>query len=159
MTTVIGVMTYDFEEGWSKFHANVAGAHADKIQGGGFRIGEGGWVNVPPKVPKSPSPSLSDLDAAENPLTYPADSRFVFPSVGVKAFNSITHVAPNIVRLECLVDFGEANDDGFGNDPEFWELGVFDSGGYMVAYFTFPVDSKNALKQLLYEVDLVFAGA
>ncbi len=159
MATVIGVMTEDFEEGLSKWHANVAGGFNDRIFGGGFRIGEGGWVDIPPKVPKTPNPTLSDLDAAENPGTYPVDSRFVFPAVGAKAFKSIIQVAPNVVRLECEVDFGEANDDGFGNDPEFWELGVFDSAGHMVAYFTFPVDVKNNLNQLLYEIDLIFAGA
>lgn len=158
MTTVIGVMTHDFEEGWSKHHAG-AGGFTDDIATGGFRIGEGGWVNIPPKVPKAPSPALSDLDCVENPASYPADSRYAFPAVGAKAFSSVTWVAPNIVRLECVVDFTEANDDGSGNPPEFWELGVFDSGGHMVAYFTFPVDTKYPVSQLIYEVDLVFAGA
>jgi len=159
MATVIGVMTEGFEEGLSKWHANVAGGYADRIDGGGFRIGEGGWVDIPPKVPKTPDPTLTDLDCVVNPGSYPVDSRYVFPGVGTKAFKSITWVAPNVVRLECEVDFGEANDDGFGNPPEFWELGVFDSAGHMVAYFTFPVDTKTILNQLLYEIDLIFAGA
>jgi len=159
MTTVIGVIAESLEEGWARYHADPVDplGFFDRIFGGGFKIGEGGWqYTVPPtKVPKSPNPSLTDLDCVENPGSYPVDSRFVFPSIGVKAFNSILFVAPNIVRIECVVDFGEANDDGFGNPPEFWEFAIFDSAGHMVAYFTFPVDTKYATTQLIYEIDII----
>jgi hypothetical protein len=152
MATIIGVITDGVREGWSKYHATAATGFSDKIFGGTFKIGEGGWVDVPPKVPKSPDPSLTDLDCVINPGSYPVDSRYVF---GPKAFHSITWVSPSVIRLECLLDFTEANDDGFGNPPEFWELGVYDSAGNMVAYFTFPVEIKTVLNQLLFEVDII----
>lgn len=159
MSTVIGVIVASLEEGWSRYHADPLDplGFFDRIVGGGFKVGEGGWqYTVPPtKVPKSPSTTLTDLDCIVNAGTYPVDSRFVFPTAGVKAFNSVTWVAPNIVRLECLVDFGDANNDGFGNPPEFWELGIYDSAGHLVAYFTFPVDTKYPTTQLLYEIDII----
>lgn len=154
MTTVIGVITDAGREKWSKYMAGVG--TIDDIAGGGFRVGEGGWVDIPPKVPKSPDPTLTDLDCVVNAASYPVDSRYVFPTVGAKAFASVNWVSPSIIRLECLVDFAEANDDGFGNPPEFWELGIFDSAGVMIAYFTFQVDTKYPTTQLLYEIDIIF---
>ena len=154
MATIIGVITDAGREKWSKYMAGVVGI--DDIAGGGFRIGEGGWINIPPKVPKSPNATLTDLDCIVSAGSYPVDSRYVFPTVGTKAFNSVLWVSPSIIRLECLLDFTDANDDGFGNPPEFWELGVYDSAGVMVAYFTFPVDIKTVLNQLLYEIDIIF---
>lgn len=154
MATIVGVITDAGREKWSKYMAGVGGIH--DIAGGGFKIGEGGWVDVPPKVPKSPDPTLTDLDCIENAGSYPVDSRYVFPVAGTKAFKSVLWVSPSIIRLECELDFGDANDDGFGNPPEFWELGIYDSNGVMVAYFTFPVDIKTVLNQLLYEVDIIF---
>ena len=156
MATIIGTIQDESREGWTKYHANVVGGFNDMIATGGFKIGEGGWVDIPPKVPKSPNPALTDLDCIINAGSYPVDSRYVFPTVGVKAFDSVVWVAPGVIRLECLLDFGDANDDGFGNPPEFWELAIYDAAGHMVAYFTFPVEIKTILNQLLFEIDIIF---
>jgi hypothetical protein len=161
MTTVIGVIPASLEEGWARYHADALDplGFFDRIVGGGFKIGEGGWqYTVPPtKIPKLPSNVLSDLDCIENAGTYPVDSRYVFPPGAgtTKPFESILFVAPNIVRVECLVDFGEANLDAFGFPPEFWELGVYDSMNHLVGYFTFSVDTKYPTTQLLYEIDII----
>lgn len=57
-----------------------------------------------------------------------------------------------ILLVTCVVETGEANDDGFAAAPEFYELGVFDSGGTMVMYETFPVETKVAGRRLKHEV-------
>ena len=46
--------------------------------------------------------------------------------------------------MTCFLDFGEFNDDGNGNDPEIYEIGLFNSDAEMVAYGTFPTVIKNA---------------
>lgn len=141
-----------------------------------FKIGEGGWIDTGAgKVPRIPDPDLrrlagptdasgsflQDLDAivdvdrgvVSQPQRYGTEERFVFEKTFVTS--DISFQAPSTLRLRCFLDLGEANDDGFTNDPEFWEIGIFtdhpDNPGVdklMIAYGTFPQEIKDASVRL-----------
>ena len=116
-----------------------------------FKISEGGWrLQAAARVPRTPDPALTDVDAIINPGRYPIDSRFVFQKP-ITA-DRINIVSTTQIQVECFVDTSEANDDGFGNAPEFWEVGVFDNDGVMIAHETFDKqtkDDRRALRHLI----------
>ena len=116
-----------------------------------FKVGEGGWEDTPGgRVPRDPTdegpgadrgPTLTDHDCVLNPSDYPVDSRGNFSKALVLvnfAFTSNTTLVAT-----CFLDFGEFNDDGLGNFPEMYEIGLFNVSAEMVAYGTFPVVEKN----------------
>lgn len=116
-----------------------------------FKIGEGGWINPGGgKEPDVPSATLTDITAT----SYPAGSQYYF----TKALTAgdLTFTAPTRLEIRCYVTDSEANDDGGGNSPEFFELGVFDGAGgtgTMLVYSTFPIEIKTdskALEHLIY---------
>lgn len=113
-----------------------------------FKIGEGGWQDLGGgKEPLPPDPALTDITS----LSYPADSQYFFG----KDLNiaDLTFTSPTRLEIRVFVDSSEANDDGFGNPPEFLELGIFDDtvgNGYgtMLVYSTFPLEIKTPSKSL-----------
>ena len=111
-----------------------------------FKIAEGGWQIVgPDKQPVPPSVTLTDVTA----LTYPVGSQYIFTKNLISADLSFT--SPSRLQISCFIDSTEANDDGFGNPPEFFELAVFDAlagGGTMLVYSTFPIEIKTSSKAL-----------
>lgn len=111
-----------------------------------FKIGEGGWQIVgPDKEPIPPSATLTNVTAA----SYPVGSQFVFTKSLLTA--DLTFTSPSRLEVRCLVTSAEANDDGFGSPPEFFELGIFDGAsgtGTMLVYSTFPVEIKTSSKAL-----------
>jgi hypothetical protein len=168
-----------------------------------FKVGEGGWVNPgggpePRTPPESnlkwitstgyPSPAtFTDIDAAVDitraaaavTTRYGSTSRATFSKS--LSTSDIVFVSPSIIEIECLLDFGEFNDDGFSNSPEIWEIGIFSdhpefvnaspypqggpfpanplnvgTPGLMVAYGTFPMQTKDATKQILNVVRILF---
>jgi hypothetical protein len=132
---------------------------ADALQSGSFafdaayfRIGEGGWQTVAgAQVVRSPDATLTNLDCVVNASRYPSGGRYWFQ----KSLSSarVVEVTAYSVRIECLVDVDEANDDdGTGVAPEFWELGVYDSAGTMISHTTFdrqPKTSSVALRHFI----------
>jgi len=109
-----------------------------------FKMGEGGWTDPGGgKEPVPPDPALTDMTASG----YPAGSQYVFEKTLTP---SDLDFVPALNRLEirCFVDPTEANDDGGGNPPEFFELGIFDEGGTMLVYSTFPLEIKTPSKAL-----------
>ena len=126
-----------------------------------YKVGEGGYVDPGTgKVPRTPDASFTDLDAvldASRPAIdqrYPADSRGVFQKSFVGG--DLVYVAPTTLRCRCFLDFSEFNDDGFGNNPEIWEIGVFDADDNMLVYGTFPLQIKDNTKQIENFVRLIF---
>lgn len=116
-----------------------------------FKVGEGGWENTPggqarrdptdPGPANTRGPTLTDLDCIVNPADYPVDSRGNF-SKGLALVN-FAFTGNTTLEATCFLDFGEFNDDGHGNFPEMYEIGLFNSASEMVAYGTFPVVEKN----------------
>jgi len=170
MAVIAAVVTVDARKYWPQM---VGGLVSFKTLVS-FKVGEGGWVDPGAgREPRVPDPelrrldnSLQDLDCIVDPTRalidqrYASDERASFEKTLVPA--DITFIAPSTLRVRCLLDFGDFNDDGFGNDPEIWEIGVFSdhptvSGEkLMVAYGTFPQQTKDGTKQIENIVRLVF---
>lgn len=116
-----------------------------------FKVGEGGWVNTlagkTRRDPTDPGPSanrgptLSDLDVITNPGDYPADSQGSFSKA--LAPGDLVISGNTTLEVTCLLTALEFNDDGSGNPPEIYEVGVFDGAGTMVLYGTCPVVVKT----------------
>lgn len=142
MTVIVAEVTDLARSVWPRMHGSIL-PHAPISY---FKIGEGGWQNPGP-TRRAPDRTFTDLDAIldlSRPLIskrYPVDSLFVYQKSFILA--DFAYVAPATLRCRCYLDFGEANDDGFGNPPEFWEIGLFDTANRLVAYGTFPLQLKN----------------
>lgn len=123
-----------------------------------FKIGEGGWIlSGATKVQRTPDPTLTDLDCLENPSRYAANEQYVFTKS--IAPSKVTELTDTSVKIECIVETTEANDDGFGDAPEFWELAIFDSDGDMISYTTFYGQPKTDGVALRHYVTLSIARA
>jgi hypothetical protein len=116
-----------------------------------FKVGEGGWVNtLAGKTRRDPTdpgpaanrgPTLTTLDVLANPADYPADSQATFSKALVPG--DVVISGNTTLTVTCALTALEFNDDGFGNNPEIYEVGVFDSGGVMILYGTCPVVVKT----------------
>jgi hypothetical protein len=176
MAFVPAVVTDDARQYWAQYLAGLyAGQLNTLLPLISFKVGEGGWVDPGTgPVPRIPDPTLrrldnliQDLDAIVDPTRplisqrYPVNSRANFEKLLLPA--DISFESPSTVKAECLLDFGDFNDDGFGNSPEIWEIGVFTdhplfpgAQKLMLAYGTFPMQLKDASRQLLNVVRIIF---
>lgn len=119
-----------------------------------FVMGEGGWTDPGGgKEPLPPDATLVDVTGLNpnglNTSSYPSGSQFTFAKV--LSGLDLTFTSPSRLEVRCLVIASEANDDGTGAPPEFFELGIFDGAlgaGTMLAYSTFPIEIKTASKAL-----------
>lgn len=148
---VVGVVTYVAREKWSRTDVNLD-THPKLSY---FKIGMGGWEDVGGGVlePRTPDPTLTDLDCIINPGRYPggaemryvwrSDTDFVPPNPSRFEASDLWYEAPRTAVSRCFIYFDEANDRGDGENPEFWEVGVFDEDGDMVVYATFPKETKT----------------
>jgi len=69
------------------------------------------------------------------------DALFVFQKTFVGT--DLTFEGDGLCTAVAFLDFSEANDDGFGSNPEFFEVGFFDTASNMIAYGTFPGETKT----------------
>ena len=96
-----------------------------------FKIGEGGSDAGPGSDPVDPDPALTDIEAqgiGVNGLYY-------FEKDLVEA--NVVVLSPGVWEITITVASDEANDDGLGANPEFFEIGVFDKDDVMFCYGTF----------------------
>jgi hypothetical protein len=63
---------------------------------------------------------------------------------------------PAIDEITAIVETGEANTDQLGNDPEFFELGLFDANGVMLVYITVDLEQKNNTIQLNHIIQITY---
>ena len=110
-----------------------------------FKIGEGGYQLGPggSKQPKTPEPDRTDLESVSTPGLYTFQKTLIAGDLTIEVDGTITYA-----KVRCFVNYGEANDNGFGQYPEFFELGLFDAQGVMLIYATFPGETKNPSKTL-----------
>jgi hypothetical protein len=232
------------QEGWREILARVYARDVADVQAEitHFKIGEGGFIDLPPKTPITPDPTFRDLQSEGTPLagggfceftngsaavigsgtTFLADvavgdwikpgplpSAFVNAAgqpgseedgwgqvLFVNTNNSITLVAPYvggthllaearrchkaaeplftfrkamansdvlftsgvpaITEVTAIVLAAEASADQLGNNPQFFELGLFDANNVMLVYMTFPDETKTLVIQLNHIIELVW---
>lgn len=118
-----------------------------------FIVGEGGWVNPGTgAIPRTPDATFDDIDAILDASRPPGSQRYPADGRGShqKAFigGDLTYSAVGVLRARCFLDFGEFNDDGNGNSPEIWEVGVYTATGILIGYGTFPMQPKDIGKQI-----------
>ncbi|GEM_PF-6862462 len=58
--------------------------------------------------------------------------------------------------VQCRLEAPEANDDGLGANPHFYELGIFDEDDDMIAYVTFAEEVKTATVAIQHNVTITF---
>jgi len=141
-----------------------------------FKVGEGGWINssggriprTPPEATlrqQAPAVLVQDLDIIVD-QTRASGKRYTdttHQSSYTKAFVSsdfIYDYAPHTLKLNCLLDFNEYNETtpGSGVPPNIWEIGIFTDHPtiarqkLMIAYGTFPMEIKDATKQIQHYV-------
>jgi hypothetical protein len=157
MAIILATITDTCRAKWPRVHAGQTAFSPISY----FQLGEGGWIDPGAgKQRRDPDPTFTALDATldlARPLPskrYPTNSLFVFQKSFIGA--DLVFVSPSTMRCRCFLDFGEANDDGFGNPPEFWELGVFDAANVLLGYGTFPLQLKDGTKQLENFMELVW---
>lgn len=142
---VSAVVTDVFRAKLARIYSDDSGLGAFSLPAS-FKIGEGGWVDPGGgKEPVTPDVTLTALTAGTGIYTSPSD--YIFTKAFVPA-TDFTFVASSRAQIKCLVTTGEANDDGHGNPPEFFELGLFDAAGNMLVYSTFPIEVKTSSKAL-----------
>jgi hypothetical protein len=114
-----------------------------------FQIGEGGFAEtISGRVPKDPDPSRTALEATGDPGNYIFQKSFSPLDVGFSG--------PYSINLTAFVGLGEANDDGLGEPPRFFEMGLFDDENNMIVYMTFPEETKTADKTLNHVITITF---
>lgn len=145
---ITGVVTDLGRELFAKSLANVAGfniarAVTFKMGMGGYLIGPGGL-----RIPKTPNPALTDVEATNVP------GDIYFQKTFVPA--DFLFISPSTMQVRCRLDLGDANDDGLGNAPRYYELGIFDDYGNMLVYATFGEMSKTPTKVITALVQIYF---
>lgn len=232
------------QDGWREVLArvyarDVADAQSEIVL---FKIGEGGYLDLPPKTPITPDPTFRDLQSEGTPLAGGGVCEFTngsavvtglgttfladvvvgdwikpgpLPSVFVNSsgqpgseedgwgevltvnnnlsitltapYVGATHLlaearqchraieplftfrkalvnadvlfssgVPAITEVTAIVLAGEANTDQLANNPEFYELGLFDANGVMLVYMTFPLETKTLAIQLNHILELIW---
>jgi len=120
-----------------------------------FKYGEGGFIDTGSgRIPKSPTEgvALLDVEAAASGSLFEfeknliaTDFTFLQPDVGT-----------SIMQVRCRLAEIEANDNGFGDSPRFFEIGIFDDESNMLAWVTFSEQTKAASKILTNFVQVQF---
>lgn len=114
-----------------------------------FKIGEGGYQETPAgNVPKPPDPAKLDIEATGTPGNMWFRKDFL-PG-------DIQKVGEGRRQFRCRLTADEANDDGTGAAPKFYELGIFDNNDVLICYATFDEQTKNSTKVLDNSVQVVF---
>jgi hypothetical protein len=118
-----------------------------------FKIGEGGYQLGPggSKQPKTPDPTLEDVESQGSSTLYTFTKDLIASDLTIEIIDGITYA-----NVRCFVNYAEANDNGHGVSPEFFELGIFDVNDVMLIYATFSGETKNAAKTLNHLINANF---
>lgn len=177
MAAIIAVVTDAARRYYPQFFGRMLGISASTSTVGNwnpllksFKIGRGGWINSGSgKVPRTPSPLLTDLDIILDAGRSAPDKRYSTESGNIyyyeKALDSIdftyNSTTPYTLGIRCRLGGSEFNDiqgtpstppggatlPAASVSPEAWELGIFSdhpsgTGQLMVLYATFPGEVK-----------------
>ena len=132
-----------------------------------FKIGTAGWQSTPQgNQPQNPNAAYTDVQSVVSGVFY---YRQTFQGT------DILFVSPFTIQFRCLLDVNSANGNPMlepdtaanmdgpknssslsGNAPIFYEVGIFDENNVMVAYGTFPGETKLNTKTLNHLVNFNF---
>lgn len=142
MALLTGVFTSIGRVTMAKAYGRVAG-YPDSYPTH-FKIGMGGYIVTPAgRSPKDPDPALTNIEADDTP-----GNIFIQKALVPLDFTFISITGGGIMQVRCRLEPGEGNDDGTGNPPRFFEIGVFDANNVMLIYTTFAEQSKSPSKIL-----------
>jgi hypothetical protein len=143
MPTVTATITNVARKYWPQMFGQLLGAGTNSPAPGTFpwnpviqtfRVGEGGWIGTA-QVPRTPDPTLIDLDIIQNPTRYAGYSAADYWENQLTSANT-TFIAPTSIQISCLLDFGQFNQD-FDSPPHvpavIWELGLYSIAPPLVA--------------------------
>ena len=144
-----GVITNKGREIFAKAFGNIStGIETRAFK---FKYGEGGFIDtISGRVPKSPQDGVGLLDVES------ASDAGLFTFEKALVALDLTFIAPSTMQVRCRLVGSEANDDGFGNSPAFFEIGIFDDSDNMLVYTTFSEQTKTPTKILINFVQVIF---
>lgn len=96
------------------------------------------------------------LFAEARPCHKAAEPFFTFRKALTPSDVLFSSGVPAITEITAIILAGEGNLDQLGNNPEYFELGVFDAKGVMLLHMTFPLEQKTGAIQLNHVIELVF---
>lgn len=150
MAVLTGVFTYLGRKTLAKAYGRIAG-YPDSYPTY-FKIGMGGYIVTPAgRTPKDPDPTLTDVEADDTP-----GNIYIQKNLVSTDFTFIDVDGGGIMQIRTRLEPGEGNDDGTGNSPRFFEVGVFDQNNVMLIYATFAEESKSDSKILSNNVQAYF---
>ena len=156
---VRGVPTLVYRQFLANAHRN--GLPPESTGFGFFRIGEGGFLEQAggSRVPKDPDEGngYSTLTTIEALIDLGVDPG----NLGLRYFQkaltigdlSIEGDTLSTVNVNCVIEQAEGNAT---RDPEFFEIGIYNTAGILMVYGTFPQETKNSLIQVVKNVKLTF---
>lgn len=126
-----------------------------------YRIGEGGFVAQPGgvQVPADPADTgkahttKTDIVAQGQGVNGLHREQKNF---GVVDISTDTGVGGTTLTVNLTLDFAEGNDNGLGGTPQYFECGVFNAAGVMLAYGTFPREEKLSNRKLVKRMKITF---
>jgi hypothetical protein len=147
---ITGVITNIGREALAKGFGYVGVFYPNPTYAAYFRIGVKGYLDtVQGRIPKDPDPSLTDVEAnGSDASNYRLQKSF--------SSSDVVFLTPSTIQFRCRLVATEGNDDGDGNNPRFFEIGIFDSNDVLIAYGTFDEQTKNPAKILTNYVQVVF---
>lgn len=164
--TIQALMTNGGREALAKSFGGPSGSF-NYSYGKYFKIGTAAWqMGVYGKEPQNPNASYTDTQSGVSGVFW---YRKTFQSA------DILFISPFTIQFRCFLDLNDANGNAMlepdtsstsdgpkesaslgGNPPEFFELGLFDNNDVMVAYGTFPGETKLNTKTLNHLVNINF---
>jgi len=158
-----------------EYLARFMATYDDIAVNDGYRIfhsvkwGEGGFQTVSGiDVPKDPNLFVAntDLEIIENPGLYtPYDYASGLIPIDLTTEVIYTGGANQKFRIIAHLDSSEENDDGFGSNPRFFEIGIFDNAlatgvdvaDHMIVYCTFDGFLKTNTRTIDVAIDVPMA--
>lgn len=164
--TIQAVMTNKGREVLAKSFGGSLGSFS-WCYGKYFKIGTSAYQVVNgDQVPKSPDAALTNIESQ-------GASKFWYKKSFVAA--DILYISPSSIQFRCFLDLAQANGNSSqeadtavtadgpknsaslsGETPSFFEIGIFDNSDNMIAYGTFPEESKLSNKTINHLVTLNF---
>lgn len=121
-----------------------------------FKIGEKGHDGGSPPSPVTPSPTRTDVEAQYDQASSPPAAHDSYFKKDLAA-GDVTATA-GVLEIICNVISSEGNDDGQGNDPSYYEVGVFDEEDDMIVYCTFDEIVKDNERSIQQTITLTMGG-